>query len=213
MRSFFESRVPCRRVLWAVALLVGAAACERGTSSRRADEKPPEAPGGVLTVGGSPTVAAPVAPDSIPRGVREALAAQAPDFQPWSVDNYRPAGVGEDSAGTSGGQVRSVVHAHFRGPGAEDYVLVGYDRRLHSLRIVAVLADTGTGFTVISVSEGPERPDSVAGQADRYLAVDTTAVAGACDLLVIPVLGNAAFVTERYTWVGDRAAFLLVSPN
>ena len=90
---------------------------------------------------------------------------------------------------------------------------MGYDRRLHSLRIVAVLADTGTGFTVISVSEGPERPDSVAGQADRYLAVDTTAVAGACDLLVIPVLGNAAFVTERYTWVGDRAAFLLVSPN
>lgn len=149
--------------------------------------------------------------DSIPRGARDALAAQAPDFVPWSPDSYLPAG--RDSTRMSRDEGLSLVRARFRAPNAVDYVLAGYDRRLRGLRIVAILAEPAAAYKVISVSEGPERPDSLGTKPDRYLGVDSTAVAGRIDLLVTPVAGGAPVNTQRYTWVPARGQFLLVTPD
>lgn len=150
--------------------------------------------------------------DSIPRGARDALAAQAPDFVPWSPDGYLPAA--RDSAQPSSDEGLSIVRSRFRVPNAVDYVVAGYDRRLHALRIVAILTQPAdSSYRVISVCDGPERPDSIGGRPDRYLSVDSTSVAGRIHLLVVPIGGGAPVNTQRYVWVPARGEFLLVTPN
>jgi hypothetical protein len=154
--------------------------------------------------------------DSIPQRARDALAAQAPDFIPWSPDSYQPPD--RDSARLSRDEGLSLVRARFRAPNAVDYIVAGYDRGLHrlrGLRIVAILTEPADAYKVITVSEGPGLPDSLAAKPNRYLAIDSMAVAGKVDLLVIPLplVAGPPVSTERYTWVPERRGFLLVTPN
>ena len=149
--------------------------------------------------------------DSIPRGARDALAAQAPDFVPWSADSYQTAD--RDSMRLSRDEGLSLVRAKFRASTAVDYVLAGYDRGLHRLRIVAILAEPAAAYKVINVSEGPGLPDSLAAKPNRYLAVDTAAVPGKADLLVLPLVPGPPVNTLRYTWVPARGEFLIVTPG
>ena len=154
--------------------------------------------------------------DSIPQGARDALAVQAPDFVPWSADSYRPAD--RESTRLSRDEGLSLVRAKFRAPNAVDYIVAGYDRGMRgrrSLRIVALLAEPAAAYKVITVSEGPEVPDSLAAKPSRYLAIDTTAVAGKVDLLVVPLprVAGPPMNTDRYTWVPARSEFLIVTPG
>jgi hypothetical protein len=201
-----------RKRITLVAAVLVVVGC--GGSGPGRPQKPPEQGKEVQSASQARAKASFLTLDSIPRGARDAFAAQAPEFVPWSADRYLPAD--RDSTRMSRDEGLSLVRARFRGPNAVDYVLAGYDRErsgLRGLRIVAILAEPAGAYKVITVSEGPEVPDSLAAKPNRYLAVDTTAVAGKVDLLVIPLLAGPPASTERYTWVPARGQFLIVTPN
>lgn len=159
----------------------------------------------------SPAAAAPVAApartltlDGLPQGARAALTAQAPDFTPWSANSYAPSA--RTALHTSTDEGLSVVRGHFRSPSTVDYVVAGFDRKKHTLRIVAILTQPAGAFKVMNVAQGPERGDSLATRASRYLVVDN--VTGTADVLVKPIPGG--FGEEHYTWVPGRGRFQLV---
>jgi hypothetical protein len=209
MRLSLDSFVWRHQNITLVAAVLAVVGCGDSVPGRR--QKPPEQGKAAQSGSQPPANASFLTLDSIPRGARDALAAQAPDFVPWSADSYQPADRGSTRMSSDAGL--GLVRARFRVPGMIDYAVAGYDRRLRGLRIVAILAEPAATYKVISISEGPERPDSLGASPDRYLTIDSTAVAGRIDLLVTPVGGGAPVNTERYTWVPARGQFLLLTPN
>lgn len=209
MRLSLDSFVRRHQNITLVAAVLAVVGCGDSVPGRR--HKPPEQGRAAQSGSQPPAKASFLTLDSIPRGARDALATQAPDFVPWSADSYQPAD--RDSTRMSRDEGLSVVRARFRAPNAVDYVLAGYDRGLHRLRIVAILAQPAAAYKVITVSERPGLPDSLTAKPNRYLAVDTTAVAGKVDLLVVPLVPGPRVNTERYTWIPARGEFLIVTPG
>jgi hypothetical protein len=149
--------------------------------------------------------------DSIPQSVRDAIAPQAPAFTPSTPDGYSSSAKAD--ARTSRDANMTVVRAHFRNSRSLDYILLGFDRRLHAIRIVAALVEPDGKVQVVGVSDGPERADSLAVVPDRYLELYVTSAAGATDLLVKPAGSTTLTTPERYAWDSNRRAFLIVSPG
>jgi hypothetical protein len=101
------------------------------------------------------------------------------------------------------------VRGHVRDPKVLDYIIAGFDKRLHGLRIVAVLGQAGGGHRVISVSEGPERANSLADVPKRYLPSEASPVPGTIDLVVRPIGAATTSRVETYAWVAARGAGLV----
>lgn len=191
-----------------LAMLLVAAGCEGAASRPKASGSPPADSTGQAATPNNARSAI-LTFDSMPPGARAALAAQAPDFQPWSIDSFPSADVRANASPDAG---LNIVRAHFRSPSSVDYVLIGYDRRWRARQIVAVLAEPGGVFKVSGVTDGPERPDSLLARPNGFLAVDTTAVAGKVDLLDVQLGGTPPINGHRYRWVASRGQFLSVEP-
>lgn len=197
-----------RTALYCATLLLLGSGCRRATrQSRTAANAPPR---GTATPPIGAATSGRLTIDSLPAAARQALAAQAPDFQVWTPENY--VSVAGDSAHALPAGGSAVVQAHFRSPTAADYALLGYDRRLRGLRIVGVLVEPNGGFRVIGISDGPERANSLAARPNRYLTVDSAA-ADDVGLLVKPLVAGPAFMQERFVWVAARGQFLLDEPD
>ena len=147
--------------------------------------------------------------DEVPLAARTALGVAMPEFLPWPSAPLTGAARAREQS--NAGRSVSIVSGHFRIPNATDYVLVGFDRQLHGIRIVAIL-DQGAGkFSVISVSDGPARPDSLAMVPDRSVGILSSPSGTTVDV-VVRLVSDPLRVLEQYTWVSNRQSFLLVSP-
>lgn len=150
--------------------------------------------------------------DDAPAGVRTAVMRMAPDFIPWSPLAYPNGPIRSTRSSPNAGL--SIARGHLRTEDCEDYVLLGYDRRLHGIRILAALSERGKDtFRVISISDGPERPDSLAAVPDRYLEIDSTHISRQSTLIVQLLRADAGTITQRFAWEHTRGRFVLVEPN
>src|SRR6185312_1062515 len=137
---------------------------------------------------------------------------EAPSFTAWDLDRYTSSLL--QAAAAAPGQGLTVVRAAVRQVGALDYVLIGFDKRLHGIRIIAILSDSAHRYRVASVSDGPDRADSLAKVPDRYLTFETSPKTGTSDLVVLPMIADPSMRgLGRYAWDATRSGFFLVSPN
>lgn len=150
--------------------------------------------------------------EDAPEGVHKAIARMAPDFTPWTIRAYTDSTIG--STRTSADAGLSIARGRFRSAALVDFVVLGYDKRLHGLRIIAALFEPATdAYNIVSVSDGPERADSLAARPDRFLELDSIGTAGRTTVIVRLIHPDPGQLIQRFTWDHARGQFLLVTPD